>query len=123
MQDDAQDGMDQSSDSIFAPDIQGGPLIQSLRRRLAEIHHAKFSFPEGHPGANGQRYYTIQRVNGNGGNGKGDGVAGPHKHTLEESDAIKKSSVARNKLKQAKEKKKAEVSADTTFHSFRCITI
>jgi glutathione S-transferase len=43
----------------------------------------------------GQRLWTIQRVNGNGGNGKGDGVAGPHKHTLERSDEIKKNSVQR----------------------------
>ncbi|PON20784.1 hypothetical protein TGAM01_v210385 [Trichoderma gamsii] len=43
----------------------------------------------------GQRFWTIQRVNGNGGNGKGDGVAGPHRHTLERSDEIKKSSVQR----------------------------
>ncbi|KAM0259561.1 hypothetical protein ACHAQJ_003287 [Trichoderma viride] len=43
----------------------------------------------------GQRFWTIQRVNGNGGNGKGDGVAGPHRHTLERSDEIKKSTVQR----------------------------
>jgi hypothetical protein len=42
-----------------------------------------------------RKYYTFQRVNGNGGNGKGDGVAGPHKHTLEESDRVKKNSVVR----------------------------
>lgn len=48
----------------------------------------------------GQRLWTIQRVNGNGGNGKGDGVAGPHKHTLERSDEIKKNSVQRLVAKQ-----------------------
>ena len=42
-----------------------------------------------------KKFYTFQRVNGNGGNGKGDGVAGPHKHTLEESDRVKKNSVIR----------------------------
>jgi glutathione S-transferase len=42
-----------------------------------------------------KKYYTFQRVNGNGGNGKGDGVAGPHKHTLEDSDRVKKNSVIR----------------------------
>ncbi|KAJ4008097.1 hypothetical protein NW752_009975 [Fusarium irregulare] len=67
-------------------------------------------FPDAHvePGENtssssdttGQRLWTIQRVNGNGGNGKGDGVAGPHKHTLERSDEIKKSSVQRYVAKQ-----------------------
>ena len=67
------------------------------------------------PGANGERYYTIQRVNGNGGNGKGDGVAGPHKHTLEESDRVKKNSIQRHMAKEEKEKKKIEVSALVRF--------
>lgn len=70
-----------------------------------------------HPGANGQRYWTIQRVNGNGGNGKGDGVAGPHKHTLPHSDSVKKSSVERFRMKEAKEKKKTEVSCILQFCS------
>ncbi|KID74743.1 Glutathione S-transferase, partial [Metarhizium brunneum ARSEF 3297] len=51
----------------------------------------------------GQRFWTIQRVNGNGGNGKGDGVAGPHRHTLETSDEIKKNSVQRHVAKQEKQ--------------------
>ncbi|KAE8339898.1 hypothetical protein BDV24DRAFT_152481 [Aspergillus arachidicola] len=63
--------------------------------------------PEGHPGANGQRFFTIQRVNGNGANGKNDGVSGGHRHTLEESDRVKKNSVQRYLLKEAREKKKA----------------
>lgn len=50
----------------------------------------------------GQRYWTLQRVNGNGNNGKGDGVAGPHKHTLEKSDDIKKNSVQRHLAQQTK---------------------
>ncbi|KEY67489.1 hypothetical protein S7711_02409 [Stachybotrys chartarum IBT 7711] len=53
----------------------------------------------------GQKLWTIQRVNGNGGNGKGDGVAGPHKHTLAKSDDIKKNSVQRYVTRQAKEAK------------------
>lgn len=53
----------------------------------------------------GQRFWTIQRVNGNGGNGKGDGVAGPHRHTLERSDEIKKSSVQRFVAMRDKEAK------------------
>lgn len=67
------------------------------------------AIPPGHPGASGQRYYTIQRVNGNGGNGKGDGVAGPHKHGLEESDKVKKNSVQRYLMKREKEEKKTQV--------------
>ncbi|CEI65073.1 hypothetical protein FVEN_g11868 [Fusarium venenatum] len=64
----------------------------------------------------GQRFWTIQRVNGNGGNGKGDGVAGPHKHTLQRSDEIKKSSVQRHLTKQdgcvSKAKEKAKGQSD-----------
>jgi len=69
--------------------------------------------PPSHPGANGLPYYTVQRVNGNGGNGKGDGVAGPHKHTLDDSDRIKKNSVQRFMLKKDKEEKKTQVSLQT----------
>ena len=63
------------------------------------------------PNANAQpkKFYTLQRVNGNGGNGKGDGVAGPHKHTLEESDRVKKNSVQRWMMKNEREKKKSQV--------------
>ncbi|KAI1386953.1 uncharacterized protein F4822DRAFT_411739 [Hypoxylon trugodes] len=57
---------------------------------------------------NGEKFWTIQRVNGNGGNGKGDGVAGPHKHSLEKSDEIKKSTVQRYIAAQEKEAKKIQ---------------
>ncbi|KAL6717874.1 hypothetical protein ACLMJK_003959 [Lecanora helva] len=59
------------------------------------------------PGSDGARYYTIQRVNGNGANGKGDGTAGGHKHTLEDSDRVKKCSIYRHYLKEEKEKRKS----------------
>lgn len=62
------------------------------------------------PGSDGRRYYTIQRVNGNGGNGKFDGTAGPHKHTLEDSDRVKKNSVLRQLLMEEKANKKTQVS-------------
>jgi len=61
-------------------------------------------------GKDGARYYTLQRVNGNGANGKGDGVAGGHKHMMEESDRVKKNSVFRHFLKEEKERRKSEVS-------------
>lgn len=61
------------------------------------------------PGSDGARYYTIQRVNGNGANGKGDGTAGAHKHTIEESDKVKKSSLHRHFLKEEKERRKSMV--------------
>lgn len=69
------------------------------------------TFPAGHPGAGGARYYTIQRVNGNGGNGRSDSIGGPHRHTLEESDKVKKNSVQRFLLKEEKERKKMMSSA------------
>ena len=57
-----------------------------------------------------QRFYTIQRVNGTGTGGtRGDQIRPNHKHTLEESDRIKKNSVVRW---MAKPKKKAPVSGD-----------
>ena len=67
------------------------------------------SLPEA--GNDGARYYTIQRVNGNGANGKGDGTAGAHKHTIEESDKVKKSSLHRHFLKEEKERRKSMVSS------------
>ncbi|KAJ5983428.1 Glutathione S-transferase/chloride channel C-terminal [Penicillium waksmanii] len=57
------------------------------------------------PGTGSRRYYTIQRVNGNGANGKNDGVSGGHRHTLEESDRVKKNSVQRYLLKDKGKKK------------------
>lgn len=70
----------------------------------------------------GQRLWTIQRVNGNGGNGKADGVAGPHKHTLARSDEIKKNSVQRYLAKQEKESKKTQVKSSLHILpcAFRC---
>jgi hypothetical protein len=67
-----------------------------------------------------QKFYTIQRVNGNGGNGKGDGVAGPHKHSLEDSDRVKKNSVQRWLMKNEREKKKTTTTGTQVrdFHSF-----
>ena len=63
-----------------------------------------------------KKFYTFQRVNGNGGNGKGDGVAGPHKHTLEESDRVKKNSVLRWLAKCDKgDRRKSQVSV-FNFH-------
>lgn len=64
----------------------------------------------------GRRYYTIQRVNGNGANGKNDGVSGGHRHTLEESDRVKKNSVERHILK-VKGKKKDMVRLVLRLHA------
>lgn len=92
---------------------QAGPHQQQFALPLNNIN-----IPPNHPGATGQRYYEIQRVNGNGGNGKGDGVAGPHKHDLARSDEIKKNSILRFLQKREKEDKKTQV----RFSSFISIT-
>lgn len=76
------------------------------------------TLPEGHPGAGGARYYTIQRVNG-GASGK-ENEGGGHKHTLDESDAIKKNSVKRKMLKEEKEKKRTDVSVLFFRSSYIC---
>jgi glutathione S-transferase len=101
-------------------DPQGNNFFTSGQPGDQGIHQHQFGMPlvnnslsTPHPGASGQRYYTIQRVNGNGGNGKGDGVPGPHKHALSESDRVKKNSVQRYEMKRDKEEKKTQVSQQT----------
>lgn len=77
-------------------------------RALLTTQNPNHGLPES--SNDGARYYTIQRVNGNGANGKGDGTAGAHKHTIEESDKVKKSSIHRHFLKEEKERRKSMVS-------------
>ena len=83
------------------------------------------TLPPGHPGEGGRKYYTIQRVNGAGkpdgeGNENGDGDAGGnaggHRHSLEESDRIKKNSVLRGLLKEEKEGKRKKVEVREFSH-------
>lgn len=80
--------------------------------------------PSALPGSDGARFYTIQRVNGNGANGKVDSVMGGHRHTIEESDRIKKNSIYRHFLKEEKEKRKSgvsnPVSCDLAFIRLAC---
>lgn len=64
------------------------------------------ALPEPHPGTTGERFFTIQRVNGNGANGKNDGIGGGHRHTLADSDRVKKNSVQRHFQNEARDKKK-----------------
>jgi len=98
------------SGGFFAPQ-QAGPI--PIQQQQFGMLAASQGIPDNHPGRTGERYYTIQRVNGNGGNGKGDGVAGPHKHTLEMSDQVKKNSVQRHMMKKDKEEKKTQVSCNS----------
>lgn len=102
-----------SGNSFFSP-VQPVPL--AVQQPFGMLTAAN-GVANNHPGITGHRYYTIQRVNGNGGNGKGDGVAGPHKHTLEESDKVKKNTVQRLMAKKDKEEKKTQVSS---FICARC---
>ena len=87
-----------------AQSAQAGGMLRSNDGRIPD-----------EPGSDGARYYTIQRVNGNGANGKGDGTAGGHKHTLSDSDKVKKSSVQRYFLKEEKERKKSLVRPISCF--------
>lgn len=65
-------------------------------------------YPQGHPGEGGRRWYMVQRVSGNDKETETtDDHDLDHKHTLEESDRIKKNSVQRWMLAREKEKKKA----------------
>lgn len=61
-------------------------------------------------GFGGEKFWMVQRVNGNGGNGKGDGVVGLYKYILERSDEIKKNMVQRLLVKKEKEMRKQQVS-------------
>jgi len=66
------------------------------------------NYPPGHPGFGGKKWYMVQRVNGNDKDGDDPEDRDlDHKHTLEESDRIKKNSVQRWLLAREKEKKKA----------------
>ena len=98
------------SNNYFA---SGQPGDQGIHQHQFGMPLVNNSLATPHPGATGQRYYTIQRVNGNGGNGKGDGVPGPHKHPLSESDRVKKNTVQRFLMKRDKEEKKTQVGRQT----------
>lgn len=102
--------------NFFAPG-QPGALIQNQQQQsqnFGVIGPSSDGIQADPPGSDGSKYYTVQRVNGNGGNGK-DGTAGPHKHTLQESDRVKKSSIARHFLKIEKVKKKTQVGSFLFF--------
>ncbi|KAI0398748.1 hypothetical protein F4802DRAFT_132717 [Xylaria palmicola] len=92
--------------SINASPTTGFPLMQQSSDGMMQPLNSRSTT---------KKYWTIQRVNGNGGNGKGDGVPGPHKHTLLKSDEIKKSTVQRFLAAQEKEARKGQVSFGRVF--------
>jgi glutathione S-transferase len=104
--------MDASSGASRRPTTDSSPPSQPFG-----ILAPTSNLPANHPGANGARYYTIQRIHGNAGD-KSDTNAptstSAHKHTLEESDRVKKNSVQRYMLKSAKEAKKSQNAANST---------
>ena len=72
-------------------------------------------FPTGHPGADGKRWYTIQRVNGTANSNNpyandddDQNQDLDHKHGLDESDRIKKNTVQRYLIKQDKGNKQTK---------------
>ena len=73
------------------------------------------SLPSIQPGSNGERYYTIQRVNGNGANGKECVSTGGHKHSMEDSNKVKKNSIERHFIKEEKERRKSQVSCSQSI--------
>ena len=68
--------------------------------------------------SSGARYYTIQRVNGSGISSKDGPAAGGHKHTLEDSDKVKKNSIHRFFLKEEKEKRRSQVSSRFSYSGY-----
>ncbi|KAI9788761.1 MAG: hypothetical protein M1833_002890 [Piccolia ochrophora] len=104
------------SNNFFAPSQAEGSPLQQQQVPFGMLTPSG-GYPLGHLSSNGGKYYTIQRVNGNGGNGKSDGVAGPHKHTLEDSDRVKKNSVQRYVMKAEKNKKKTQIKSLRRFRS------
>ena len=78
--------------------------------------------PPDHPGANGARYFTVQRVSGGNANDEDGNEEHVHKHSLEDSDRIKKNSVQRWLLKEEKDKKRQTVCCSPPFTRYSKLT-
>lgn len=105
-------------------DLRAEHILAKVNGRVVATTQASFDSAIGGAVANGesataaipatQRFYTVQRVNGTGAGGtRGDQIRPNHKHTLEESDRIKKNSVVRWMVKP---KKRVPVSAVLFIH-------
>jgi len=98
----------QANDFTFSLDgsgpVNSKPDNADLPFGLLELTQ---KYPDDHPGTGGRRWYMVQRVSGN---DRDTDTTGDHdldhKHTLEESDRIKKNSVQRWVTAREKEKKK-----------------
>ena len=99
------------SDQFFPPGHHGAPMQSHQNGAPFGPLGNGGNYRSDPPGSDGSRYYTIQRVNGNSQNGKGEITAGGgHKHSLEDSDRVKKNSVQRHFLKEEKVRRKTQVS-------------
>ena len=107
----SENGQDPQASSFnatsFASVSSDGPLSGQQTWSLPSMAPAD---PLPPPSSGGAKYYTIQRVNGYVGDGKTDGAPELHRHTLDESDRVKKNSVVRWTLKREKENKRNNVS-------------
>ena len=97
--------------AVDAADLGGGGIggtdtSLSSSASAAAVREARAS------GVTTRRLWTIQRVNGNGTNGVGDGGLAVHRHTLERSDEIKKNSVHRWVAARDKDSKKVQKPAE-----------
>ncbi|KAL9080042.1 MAG: hypothetical protein Q9157_001126 [Trypethelium eluteriae] len=110
-----EDGQDSQAASFngasFGSMSSDGPLSSQQTWSLPSMAPAE---PLPPPPSGGGKYYTIQRVNGYVGDGKTEGAPEVHRHTLEDSDRVKKNSVVRWVLKREKEDKKNNVSESLT---------
>jgi glutathione S-transferase len=106
---------DNDNDNDSPTTISSPAGVNSLTNRKSLRHETTLN---GNREARGGRYFTIQRVNGNGANGKPDGIGGGHRHTLEDSDRVKKSSVQRYLLKESKNKKNNPVRISYVFDTY-----
>ena len=103
-----------NENNLFATGPSGPNIHDSQQAPSFAAVNSHNSYRPNPPGSDGSRFYTIQRVNGNGANSKAEGIAGLHKHSLQDSDRVKKNSIQRHFLKEEKSKRQAQVSL---FHT------
>ncbi|KAL8816896.1 MAG: hypothetical protein Q9191_008248 [Dirinaria sp. TL-2023a] len=117
----AESGVDNTgSDNFFASGQPGVPMQTHPNGQPFGPLGNGGNYRPDPPGSDGSRYYTIQRVNGNSQNGKGEITAGGgHKHSLEDSDRVKKNSVQRHFLKEEKVKRKAQVWLELASETYK----
>lgn len=99
-----------NENNYFAPGQPGAIMNNTQQTQSFSAIGNNGTYRPDPPGSDGSRFYTIQRVNGNGANGKSDAISGTHKHSLDDSDRVKKNSIQRHFLKEEKLKRRSQVS-------------